>query len=181
MSVIADAKLTPRQQRFITEYLIDLNAVKAAVRAGYSEKMAEHMGYQNLKKPEIYCAIRAALSEEKQKPAEITKDNVLREYARIAFFDPRKLFHPDGTPKPIEALDDDTAAALIGIDVREEYEGAGEERVFAGYTKKYKLANKMGALNSLAKHMGLFDAKKAGEEKQNAGGVILMPEVAEDE
>lgn len=177
MSVIAEGKLTPKQQRFLTEYLKDMDVVQAAIRAGYSEARAEVMGYQNLKKPEIQCAIRAALSGE---PAYITKDNVLREYARIAFFDPRKLFRPDGTPKPIEALDDDTAAALIGIDVREEYEGAGQERVFTGYTKKYKLANKMGALNSLAKHMGLFDTKQNGESDQAASGVILMPEVNEE-
>ena len=155
-----------------------MDAVQAAIRAGYTEKRAEAMAYQNLKKPEIQCAIRAALSGE---PAEITKDNVLREYARIAFFDPRKLFRPDGTPKPIEALDDDTAAALVGIDVREEYEGAGEERVFTGYTKKYKLANKMGALNSLARHMGLFDAKQNGEKDQTEGGIIFMPEVNEND
>lgn len=104
----------------------------------------------------------------------------MQEYARLAFFDPRKLFRADGSPKPIEALDDDTAAALTSIDVREEYEGSGEERVFVGYTKKYRLANKMGALNSLAKHMGLFDDKHNGEEKETDNGVILMPEVKED-
>ena len=179
MSLIADAKLTPKQQRFVDEYLIDLNATQAAIRTGYSKKTAGLSGHHNLKSPEVQQAIRAAMRE-RQERTEVTQDRVLQEYARLAFFDPRKLFHADGSPKPIEALDDDTAAALTGIDVREEYEGAGEERVFVGYTKKYRLANKMGALNSLAKHMGLFDAKHNGEEAQTENGGILMPEGKED-
>lgn len=174
MSVIAHRKLTQKQQRFLTEYLKDMDAVQAALRAGYSQTNAEVMARQNLKNPEIQCAIRAALSGQSQI---VTKDNVLREFARIAFVDPRKLFRSDGSPKPIEELDADTAAALAGLEVREEFEGTGQDRVFTGYTKKYRLANKMGALNSLAKYVQLFDVKKT-EEKEN--GVILMPEVNEE-
>lgn len=179
MSRIAETKLTPRQQRFVDEYLIDRNATQAAIRAGYNPKNASKLGYNNIQKPVVQQAIHTAIQKQ-QKRTEITQDRVLQEYARLAFFDPRKLFRADGSPKPIEALDDDTAAALTSIDVREEYEGSGEERVFVGYTKKYRLANKMGALNSLAKHMGLFDAKHNGEEKETDNGVILMPEVKED-
>ncbi|MFR4978875.1 MAG: terminase small subunit [Butyricicoccus sp.] len=109
MSVIAHRKLTQKQQRFLTEYLKDMDAVQAALRAGYSQTNAEVMARQNLKNPEIQCAIRAALSGQSQI---VTKDNVLREFARIAFVDPRKLFRSDGSPKPIEELDADTAAAL---------------------------------------------------------------------
>lgn len=177
MSVIAQRKLTPKQQRFLTEYLKDMDAVQAALRAGYSQTSAEVMGYQNLKKPEIQCAIREALSGGSQA---VTQDNVLREYARIAFFDPRKLFRADGSPKPIEDLDADTAAALAGLEVREEFEGTGQDRVFTGYTKKYRLANKMGALNSLAKYMRLFDTRQEEDKDSSASGVILMPEVNEE-
>ena len=146
------------------------------VRAGYSQT-SEVMGYQNLKKPEIQCAIREALSGGSQA---VTQDNVLREYARIAFFDPRKLFREDGSPKPIEELDADTAAALAGLEVREEFEGTGQDRAFTGYTKKYRLANKMGALNSLAKYMRLFDTRQEEDKDSSASGVILMPEVNEE-
>ena len=123
------------------------------------------MGEENLKKPEIDRAIKKAMQKREQR-TEITQDRVLKEYARIAFFDPRKLFRADGSPKPIEELDADTAAALAALEVREEFAGTGQDRVFIGYIKKYKLANKLGALDSLARHLGLFDTKEEDSEDE---------------
>lgn len=82
---------------------------------------------------------------------------VLLEASRLATFDPRKLFREDGKPKPVNELDDDTAAALAGIDVVEEFEGSGDDRRFVGYTKKYKVADKNSALEKLFKHHGLYE------------------------
>jgi phage terminase small subunit len=90
-------------------------------------------------------------------------ERVLLEASRLALFDPRKLFREDGSPKPINELDDDTAAALAGLDVLEEFEGSGDERVFVGYTKKYKIADKNSALEKLFKHHGLYE--KDNEQK----------------
>ena len=180
MRVIAEKKLTPKQKRFVDEYLIDLNATQAAIRAGYSPKTANEQGARLLANVSIAQTIQKAMQDREQR-TEITQDRVLQEYARLAFYDPRKLFQPDGTPKPIEALDDDTAAALAGLEVREEFEGAGENRTFVGYTKKYKLANKLGALDSLAKHLGMLDGKGREPENEMQTGVIIMPEVVEDE
>lgn len=163
--VIAEKKLTPKQKRFVDEYLIDLNATQAAIRAGYSPKTANEQGARLLANVSIAQTIQKAMQDREQR-TEITQDRVLQEYARLAFYDPRKLFQPDGTPKPIEALDDDTAAALAGLEVREEFEGTGQDRVFTGYTKKYKLANKLGALDSLAKHLGLFEPKEEDSEEE---------------
>lgn len=163
--VIAEKKLTPKQKRFVDEYLIDLNATQAAIRAGYSPKTANEQGARLLANVSIAQTIQKAMQDREQR-TEITQDRVLQEYARLAFYDPRKLFQPDGMPKPIEALDDDTAAALAGLEVREEFEGAGENRAFVGYTKKYKLANKLGALDSLAKHLGLFEPKEEDSEEE---------------
>lgn len=179
-TIAAAKKLTPKQKAFVSEYLIDKNATQAAFRAGYSKKTAYSMGQENLKKPEIKRAIQKAMQKREER-TEITQDRVLLEYARIAFFDPRKLFRSDGSPKPIEELDTDTAAALAGLEVREEFEGAGENRAFVGYTKKYKLANKLGALDSLAKHLGMLDGKGRELENEMQTGVIIMPEVVEDE
>ena len=178
--VIAEKKLTPKQKAFVSEYLIDLNATQAAIRAGYSPKTANEQGARLLANVSIAQTIQKAMQDREQR-TEITQDRVLQEYARLAFYDPRKLFQPDGTPKPIEALDDDTAAALAGLEVREEFEGAGENRAFVGYTKKYKLANKLGALDSLAKHLGMLDGKGRELENEMQTGVIIMPEVVEDE
>ena len=147
--------LTEKQKRFVEEYLVDLNATQAALRAGYSERTAYSIGQENLKKSEIVKQI-AERRAELQQETEITQQRVLKEYARLAFLDPRKLFHDDGRPKNITELDDDTAAALTGLDVQEVYEGSGDDREFVGFIKKYKLADKKGALDSIAKHLGMF-------------------------
>lgn len=179
-TIAAAKKLTPKQKAFVSEYLIDLNATQAAIRAGYSPKTANEQGARLLANVSIAKAIQKATNK-RQERTEITQDRVLKEYARIAFLDPRRFFDSDGTPKPIEALDDDTAAALAGLEIHEEFSGVGEDRELAGYTKKYKLANKLGALDSLAKHLGMFDGKGQETESDTQTGVILMPEVAEDE
>lgn len=70
------ANLTPKQQRFVEEYLIDLNATQAAIRAGYSEKTAYSVGHENLKKPEIQKAIEEAKNQV-SKRTELTVDMVV--------------------------------------------------------------------------------------------------------
>ena len=169
------AGLTEKQQRFVDEYLVDLNATQAAIRAEYSEKTAEQIGYQLLQKTSVQEAIQAARARQQER-TQITADAVLKEYAKIAFFDPRKLFQDNGQPKDITMLDDDTAGALAGLDVLEEYEGSGRDREFVGYTKKYKIADKLRALEALGKHLGLFE-KDGGGEENNAGGIAQLPAV----
>ena len=143
--------LTPRQSKFIDEYLIDLNATQAAIRAGYSEKTAEWVGPRLVSKSHVADAIAIRIQKREQRTG-ITQDMVLQEYARIAFFDPRKLLNSDGSPKPINELDDDTAAAIAGLDIEE----ANENR---GVVRKYKIADKKGALDSVARHLGMFNDK----------------------
>jgi phage terminase small subunit len=101
-------KLTRKQELFVAEYLIDLNATRAAVRAGYSPKTAYSQGQRVLRNVEIHKAIQAAMDKRAEK-LEITADRVLKEIAKLAFFDVRKLFNSDGSPKQICELDDDTA------------------------------------------------------------------------
>ena len=69
-------KLTAKQERFVAEYLIDLNATQAAIRAGYSVKTASETGYENLRKPQIAAAIAAGQAERSER-TEITQDYVL--------------------------------------------------------------------------------------------------------
>lgn len=76
------AKLTAKQQRFIEEYLVDLNATQAAIRAGYSKKTARSVGAENLTKPDIQKAIQKRLSE-KEKALMATQDEVLKTLTRI--------------------------------------------------------------------------------------------------
>lgn len=86
----------------------------------------------------------------------VTIERVLQEYAKLGFFDPRKLFNDDGSPVEIKDLDDSTAMAIAGIDVQETFEGTGSDRKFTGYTKKYKLVDKKGTLDSMARYLGMF-------------------------
>lgn len=172
--------LTAKQDRFVQEYLVDLNATQAAIRAGYSERTANEQGARLLANVSIQEAIQAAM-DKRSKRVEITQDRVLQEYARLAFFDPRKLFEENGKPKDITALDDDTAAALAGLDVMEEYEGSGEDRQFVGYTKKYKLANKLGALDSLGKHLGMFDGKGGQDQTKPNNLLDAVQQSAEED
>ncbi|MBT9513281.1 MAG: terminase small subunit [Acidovorax sp.] len=155
--------LLPKQAKFVAEYLISGNATQAALAAGYSPKTAYKIGAENLKKPQIASLLEAKQSEiaarqdERLAAMELTQARVQREIARIAFFDPRKMFHADGRPKDVTELDDDTAACIVGLDVLEEWAGTGEDRVLVGHVKKYKIANKNAALDQAAKILGLYE------------------------
>ncbi len=75
--------LTPKQKRFVAEYLVDLNATAAAIRAGYSKKTAEVIGYENLRKPQIAQAVRLEM-DNLQKRTEVTQDYVIGKLREIA-------------------------------------------------------------------------------------------------
>lgn len=148
------AALTEKQKRFCEEYIIDLNGTQAAIRAGYSVDSAGSIAHENLMKPEIqeYLTIRQS---ELITETGITQRRVLEEYAKIAFSDIRKYYQVDGGLKNIRELDDDSAAALAGVDVYEER--TGQEDVEAiGVTKKIKMHDKLRALDALGKHLGMF-------------------------
>lgn len=148
--------LTQKQKLFVKEYLIDLNATQAAIRAGYSEKTAYSTGQENLNKPEIKAAVDKAL-ERRGNRTNITADRVLLEISRLAFFDARKLYNDDGSPKRITEIDDDTAAAITGIDTAEMGGSEGTQVT----VKKYKATDKKGPLEMLVKHLGIDRLKEA--------------------
>ncbi|MCX4154982.1 MULTISPECIES: terminase small subunit [Paraburkholderia] len=157
-------KLTPKQAKFKLEYLKDHNGTQAAIRAGYGSAGASVAASRLLKDPRISSAIDEKVAKTMHS-LEVTVERVIAERARVAFFDPRKLFASNGQPIPIGELDDDTAAGIGGIEVLEEYEGSGQDRVFVGYTKKYKVWDKNAALNGLDRYLGI------GKE-DNTSGVL---------
>jgi phage terminase small subunit len=152
--------LTPKQARFVDEYLIDLNATQAAIRAGYSEKTAYSAGERLLRNVEVAEAI-AAKRKRLEVKTEITQERVLLEYARIAFLDPRKLLDNTGRPLPIQELDDDTARGIAGIKVVDKYTPSTEEGGLPDISTvlEYRLVDKKGALDSVARHLGMFNDK----------------------
>ncbi len=148
-------KLSAKQELFVSWFAVDGNATQAAIRAGYSEKTAKAIGAENLAKPAIAEAIAEARAKRLERN-EVTAERILGELARVAFFDPRKAFNPDGSMKPLDELDDDTAAAIAGLDLAEIRDSEGKP---IGVLKKIKIADKLVALDKLARHLGLFNDK----------------------
>jgi phage terminase small subunit len=146
--------VSPRRRRFVEEYLVDLNATQAAIRAGYAPRSAAKRGAILLGDPQIREAVAAAIHQRSERTG-ITQDQVLREYARLAFSDLRQvaIWGPDGLRVlPSAALDDDSSAALAEVH---------ETRTSAGGTVRVKLHEKKGALDALARHLGLFNEADA--------------------
>ena len=149
------SKPTPRQMRFVLEYCVSLNSTSAAIAAGYSEKSAMAQGCQLMKNPKVAAEIAKRMGKVYGK-LEINAEKVLNEIARLAFFDPRKLFESDGGPKQLHELDDDTAMAVAGFEFIELFEGTGDQKHAYGLLKKYKLTDKRASLELLGKYLKLF-------------------------
>lgn len=168
--------LNAMQQRFVLEYLVDLNATQAAIRAGYSQKTAGAQAHDLLKKPEIQEAIAAARDATSRR-LELTREDCIRQYQRIAFSDPRKLFSPGGGILPITDLDDDTAAAVQGYEIEyRQIDGADAPPV---PVLKIKWADRKGALDSIMRSQG-WNAAEKHEHTGKGGGpietkVVMVP------
>lgn len=158
----SEVVLNPKQQRFVAEYLVDLNATQAAIRAGYSAHTAESQGSRLLRKDKVQEAIRAG-RERIAKRIEVTQERVLQELARLAFGDIRKLFASDGRMLRPHELDDDTAAMLAGVEVK--MVAAGDDMV--DELRKVRAWDKARALELLARHLGMLNDKL--ELKLNEG------------
>ena len=150
-------ELTPKQAAFVREYLIDLNATQAAIRAGYSKKTAEWQGPQLLGKSHVAEAVAEAMKA-RGKRTEVTADRVLAEYAKLAFLDPRRFYDENGGLIPVPLLPADVAAALSGMEVSTERSKDSENPTFSDVVK-IKFSDKKAALDSVARHLGMFTYK----------------------
>jgi len=145
-----------KQKMFVQEYLIDLNATQAYIRAGYSGKGADVSACKLLVNPKIQAEVQKAIKARSER-THITQDRVLKEYAKLAFFDPRNFFDKDDNLKRIVDLDDDSAAALAGMDIQIRFTKNKDGEPVKDMVKKIKLIDKRGALDSVAKHLNMFD------------------------
>lgn len=137
--------LNDKQQRFVTEYLVDLNATQAAIRAGYSEKTARSIGHELLTKPDVEAAVAAGRAKLSEKTG-ITAERVLAEIEKVAFANPRAVmaWGPGGVIlRDSEELTEDEAAIIS--EVAETKDGM-----------RVKLHSKLDALGKLGQHLGLF-------------------------
>lgn len=168
-------ELTPKQKKFCDEYLIDLNATQAAIRAGYSRKTAVAIGAENLRKPQIQTYIqdrRVAISQK----TEITQERIIEEYAKIAFADIRVYFDEDGRLKNVHDLDDAAAAALAAIEVDEIWGASMDGRIQIGETKKIKQWDKIKALDAICRVLGYDAPSKLLLKHQGEVQIIQLPD-----
>lgn len=146
-------KITDKQKRFCDEYLIDFNGTQAAIRAGYSKKTANEQASRLLTNVNIQEYIKCSQQKTATK-LEVTRERIIEEYAKIAFFDIRKLFDGNSRLKYVQEFDDATASALSSVEVDEIWGSSIDGKTQIGDTKKVKLWDKKGALDSLCKMLG---------------------------
>lgn len=145
------AKLTDKQQRFVDEYLIDLNATQAAIRAGYSVRTADQQGSRMLANVKVKQAV-AEKQAQRSKRTGVNQDRVVLELAKVAFAKMTDIVDNNGKIKEDASPDD--LACIESIKYKEsdnEYGGSVEREV--------KIASKLKALELLGKHLGMWSDK----------------------
>lgn len=153
--------MTDAQKRFCDEYLIDLNATRA-YKVAYPRCKKDETANAASSRMLRNVKVQEYISEKQQeieKRTEITQDMIVKELAKIAFLDIRKLYTENGQLKNIADMDSETAGAISSLETLEEYEGYGNNREKIGDTQKVKLLDKTKALELLGRHLGMFKEK----------------------
>lgn len=165
-------ELSPKEQIFIREFLASGNATKAAAIAGYSAATAGQTGYKLLKKAQIQSEL-ATLREKLLSKLEISAEKVLQGLAELAFFDPRKMFNPDGSMKKLTEMDEATVHALSGMDVEKLFKHFGKGQAEeVGTITKVRLADRGLNLERLGRHLKLFTDKLEVDGKLSMATVV---------
>lgn len=144
--------LNDKQEMFCREYLVDLNATQAAIRAGYSEKTARATGCENLTKPNIAERI-IQLKQERNEQVGIDAAYVLKRLVEIDQMDVLDIMTDDMSIKPVSEWPLSWRRYLSGFDLADMFEGRGEDREMVGILKKIKWPDKVKNLELLGKHI----------------------------
>ncbi|WOH79014.1 terminase small subunit [Bradyrhizobium sp. BEA-2-5] len=145
--------LTAKQQLFVQEFLLDLNATQAAVRAGYSRGTADKQGPRLLSHPDIRAAIDAAKAARSERTG-VDAVWVLHRLVAEAEADLADLYDKRGDLKPIEEWPEIWRQGLVaGVEIDALYEGSGEERRQVGHVKKIRLSDRLRRLELIGKHV----------------------------
>lgn len=154
-------RLNPKQQRFVEEYLVDLNATRAARDAGYSARRASEIGYQLLQHPTVAAAIQQAKAGRSER-TRITADRVLEEIAALAFAHMGQFasWHDDSVSLRDSSEVDPRAVAEVS-----------QRLTRYGNNVSIKLHDKLGALAKLGDHLGLW--KKEPEPSGESLRVVI--------
>lgn len=164
-------------ERFAWAYVneTDGNATEAAKIAGSTAKKAGQAGYELLKYPEIQERIKE-LRDERWKALQMGRDEVLARLARVARYDPRKLYDEAGNLKAPKDWDDDTAGAVAGLEV---VEIGGPDSGIPILTKKVKASDRTKALELLGKVHGVFEEDNKQQGAASAKLVELLAQAAQ--
>ena len=171
--------MTNAQKRFCDEYLIDLNATRA-YKVAYPKCKEDETANAASSRMLRNVKVQEYISEKQkeiEKRTEVTQDMVIKELAKIAFLDIRKLYTENGQLKNVADIDSDTAGAISSLETLEEYEGYGDDREKIGDTQKVRLLDKTKALELLGKHLGMFN--DINVNMKNAVQVELVDDVSE--
>ena len=170
--------LTDKQKLFVHEYLVDLNATQAAIRAGYSEETSGSIGHENLKKPEIRDAIQLKM-DERSRSVEITAEMVLETIYKIANVDIGDAYDEKGNLLPIKDIPEDVRKCISSIKVFEEFVGFGKDRIHTGDVREVRFWDKTKSLELLGRHLKLFtDKVQHSGDKENP---ITVQKVSQEE
>ncbi|QGY29774.1 terminase small subunit [Pantoea cypripedii] len=165
--------LNDKQEMFCREYLIDLNATQAAIRAGYSEKTAKETGYENLTKPHIQERI-SALQAARNERVDIDADYVLRRLAEIDQMDVLDILNDDGGIKPISEWPKVWRTTLSGLDINTSITNF-DETTTENILKKIKWPDKVKNLELLGKHVNV-QAFREKVQTEHSGEVTVKSE-----
>ncbi len=153
--------LSPKERRFVSEYLKDQNATQAAKRAGYSAKTAKQQGSRLLSKVYLRDEIDTHLQSIQEK-SELTAGLVRAKVLAMLTFDPRKAFNADGTMKDVSHMSDDIVVALSGIEVDDSI----------GEVKKIKFTDRLRAAELAAKILGMLSIDSMEDENGRARATL---------
>lgn len=145
-------QITLKEEMFVREYLIDLNGMNAAVRAGYSPSA----GAKLLKRLAVKDAVDRAIAARSARVG-ISAERVLDELGNVAFFDVRDLFDDNGSLKPISRMSADTAKFITGMKTRRTVSLADDGKTMQPEEiTEYKFVDKLAALGLVMRHLGMF-------------------------
>lgn len=164
--------LTDKQKRFCEEYMIDLNATQSAIRAGYSEKTAHSIGFENLIKPEIQDYI-SELKQSKSEELNISQNMVLKELMKIAFGDVKNYFDDLGRLIDINELENQVSASIKSVTVQQEKITIAGETNIESSIKKIESYDKLKALDTINRMLGFYE-KDNGQKKIDSQVTIFQ-------
>jgi phage terminase small subunit len=171
--------LTAKQARFVDEYLVDLNATQAAIRAGYAPKRAYATGHENLKKPEVAAALKERMDKRAER-TQVDADWMLIRLAQDATADVADLYDDMGQLRPVHEWPMAWRTGLVaGIDTAQERDGQDEDGKPTFVTvRKVRLADRTKLLELIGKHIDVGAFK---DRVEHSGKVGLESLIADGE